>query len=108
TPIDAWRAGDQWIDEDNIQGLRYYSSGCEIRLGPNSHFETHQKNTDKPFRDWLTSQGYHAEMGKNWYIDRKGIKQGFGHLIIAKCPPQQFGSLSIEEVQQRIAHHPYL
>jgi hypothetical protein len=99
THYQAWHDGDTDIFDDNVNNLRFYSSGFLLDWGDHSQ----GIRSINLFLDWLRKSK--VDLRGSYFIDKNGVKQGIGFLNIAKAPLKQFGSRSIPEIQALLAKY---
>lgn len=101
THVEAWFDNDEFIQGNNINGLRYHSADTIINF-VSSKSATPEKT--KQFHDWLLSKGVKNLM-PTYFIDENSQYQGLGWLKVGRIDTKPFDSLTTTEIQNLLGNY---
>jgi hypothetical protein len=101
THVEAWFDNDEFIQGNNINGLRYHSADTIINFVSN---KVPVPEKTKEFHDWLISKGV-KNLQPTYFIDENSQYQGLGWLKVGSIDTKPFDNLSTTEIQNLLGKY---
>lgn len=101
THIEAWLDNDDFIEDNNVNGLRYHSADTIINFTSNRTIDLVKQSQ---FFDWLKLKGVN-NLEKTFFIDKNGQHQGLGWLKVGRFDTKPFEGMTFPEIQKMMGEY---